>query len=208
MGRSHPAGSLRVHPHPGPDHAEGRSSANGNKDGKFQKLRNPSATFPLWLSSSVGPRRSLEGHTGASPVSQSPQSWVVLPCVESKPVLLQIELSPSCFVLRASLPCPASWALRQEAPCAPVYFLTLSPIVESSSQRWYLNLGIFLLPHPRTLENSRAGFSQRQSQSTGSVPVVGGLISAKGPIPDTVPSTLHVLICSILRTIIRGRYYS
>ncbi|XP_073758763.1 kinocilin isoform X2 [Callorhinus ursinus] len=31
-------GSLRIHPHPGPDHGEGRSSANGNKEGARSSL--------------------------------------------------------------------------------------------------------------------------------------------------------------------------
>ncbi|XP_052031585.1 kinocilin isoform X1 [Apodemus sylvaticus] len=33
LGCSHPAGNLRVHPNSGPDHGEGRSSNNGNKEG-------------------------------------------------------------------------------------------------------------------------------------------------------------------------------
>ncbi|XP_032732937.1 kinocilin isoform X1 [Lontra canadensis] len=37
-------GSLRIHPHPGPDHGEGRSSANGNKEGK---LKIPESIFRL-----------------------------------------------------------------------------------------------------------------------------------------------------------------
>ncbi|XP_034507833.1 kinocilin [Ailuropoda melanoleuca] len=38
-------GSLRIHPHPGPDHGEGRSSANGNKEGACSSLSTVSRTL-------------------------------------------------------------------------------------------------------------------------------------------------------------------
>ncbi|KAL2772612.1 kinocilin isoform 1 [Daubentonia madagascariensis] len=38
-------GSLRIHPHPGPDHGEGRSSTNGNKDGARSSLSTVSRTL-------------------------------------------------------------------------------------------------------------------------------------------------------------------
>ncbi|XP_038307455.1 kinocilin isoform X4 [Canis lupus baileyi] len=38
-------GSLRIHPHPGPDHAEGRSSVNGNKEGARSSLSTVSRTL-------------------------------------------------------------------------------------------------------------------------------------------------------------------
>ncbi|XP_059230613.1 kinocilin isoform X1 [Mustela nigripes] len=38
-------GSLRIHPHPGPDHGEGRSSANGNKEGARSSLSTVSRTL-------------------------------------------------------------------------------------------------------------------------------------------------------------------
>uniref|UniRef100_A0A8C0KR83 Kinocilin n=1 Tax=Canis lupus dingo TaxID=286419 RepID=A0A8C0KR83_CANLU len=44
-GCSYPAGSLRIHPHPGPDHAEGRSSVNGNKEGARSSLSTVSRTL-------------------------------------------------------------------------------------------------------------------------------------------------------------------
>uniref|UniRef100_A0A452QGQ0 Kinocilin n=1 Tax=Ursus americanus TaxID=9643 RepID=A0A452QGQ0_URSAM len=45
LGWSYPAGSLRIHPHPGPDHGEGRSSANGNKEGARSSLSTVSRTL-------------------------------------------------------------------------------------------------------------------------------------------------------------------
>ncbi|KAI5938106.1 kinocilin [Manis javanica] len=38
-------GSLRIHPHPGPDHGEGRSSANGNKEEARSSLSTVSRTL-------------------------------------------------------------------------------------------------------------------------------------------------------------------
>ncbi|XP_032103369.1 kinocilin isoform X2 [Sapajus apella] len=38
-------GSLRIHPHPGPDHGEGRSSTNGNKEGARSSLSTVSRTL-------------------------------------------------------------------------------------------------------------------------------------------------------------------
>ncbi|XP_006164302.1 kinocilin isoform X2 [Tupaia chinensis] len=38
-------GSLRIHPHPGPDHTEGRSSSNGNKEGTRSSLSTVSRTL-------------------------------------------------------------------------------------------------------------------------------------------------------------------
>uniref|UniRef100_A0A8C8ZKT3 Kinocilin n=1 Tax=Prolemur simus TaxID=1328070 RepID=A0A8C8ZKT3_PROSS len=38
-------GSLRIHPHPGPDQGEGRSSTNGNKDGARSGLSTVSRTL-------------------------------------------------------------------------------------------------------------------------------------------------------------------
>ncbi|XP_037672809.1 kinocilin [Choloepus didactylus] len=38
-------GSLRTHPHPGPDHGEGGSSANGNKEGARRSLSTVSRTL-------------------------------------------------------------------------------------------------------------------------------------------------------------------
>uniref|UniRef100_M3YMX2 Kinocilin n=1 Tax=Mustela putorius furo TaxID=9669 RepID=M3YMX2_MUSPF len=45
LGRSYSTGSLRIHPHPGPDHGEGRSSANGNKEGARSSLSTVSRTL-------------------------------------------------------------------------------------------------------------------------------------------------------------------
>ncbi|XP_027622406.1 kinocilin isoform X1 [Tupaia chinensis] len=45
LGWSRPAGSLRIHPHPGPDHTEGRSSSNGNKEGTRSSLSTVSRTL-------------------------------------------------------------------------------------------------------------------------------------------------------------------
>ncbi|XP_012872335.1 PREDICTED: kinocilin [Dipodomys ordii] len=38
-------GNLRIHPNPGPDHAEGRSSTNGNKEGTRSSLSTVSRTL-------------------------------------------------------------------------------------------------------------------------------------------------------------------
>nr|XP_035107239.1 kinocilin [Callithrix jacchus] len=38
-------GSLRIHPHPRPDHGEGRSSTNGNKEGARSSLSTVSRTL-------------------------------------------------------------------------------------------------------------------------------------------------------------------
>ncbi|XP_011802269.1 PREDICTED: kinocilin [Colobus angolensis palliatus] len=38
-------GSLRIHPRPGPDHGEGRSSTNGNKEGARSSLSTVSRTL-------------------------------------------------------------------------------------------------------------------------------------------------------------------
>ncbi|XP_036697599.1 kinocilin [Balaenoptera musculus] len=38
-------GSLRIHPQPGPDHREGRSSTNGNKEGARSSLSTVSRTL-------------------------------------------------------------------------------------------------------------------------------------------------------------------
>ncbi|XP_017396411.1 kinocilin isoform X1 [Cebus imitator] len=38
-------GSLRIHPHPGPDHGEGRSSTSGNKEGARSSLSTVSRTL-------------------------------------------------------------------------------------------------------------------------------------------------------------------
>ncbi|KAI2516951.1 kinocilin [Homo sapiens] len=38
-------GSLRIHPHPGADHGEGRSSTNGNKEGARSSLSTVSRTL-------------------------------------------------------------------------------------------------------------------------------------------------------------------
>ncbi|KAB1268649.1 Kinocilin [Camelus dromedarius] len=62
LGWSHPTGSLRIHPQPGPDHAEGISSTNSNKEGKFQTFPGPSSIFLLGspvLVSPPGARSSL-----------------------------------------------------------------------------------------------------------------------------------------------------
>lgn len=32
------------------------------------------------------------------------------------------------------------------------------------------------------------------------------LIPVKGPLPDPAPNTLHILVCSILKTTTQGRY--
>ncbi|XP_021106456.1 kinocilin isoform X2 [Heterocephalus glaber] len=42
---SHPAGGLRIHPNPGPDHGEGRSNTNGNKEGARSSLSTVSRTL-------------------------------------------------------------------------------------------------------------------------------------------------------------------
>ncbi|XP_007521425.1 kinocilin isoform X2 [Erinaceus europaeus] len=38
-------GNLRIHPHPGPDHGEGQSSTNGNKEGVRSSLSTVSRTL-------------------------------------------------------------------------------------------------------------------------------------------------------------------
>ncbi|XP_069843165.1 kinocilin isoform X2 [Dipodomys merriami] len=38
-------GNLRIHPNPGPDHVEGRSSTNGNKEGTRSSLSTVSRTL-------------------------------------------------------------------------------------------------------------------------------------------------------------------
>ncbi|KAM9692638.1 kinocilin isoform 1-T1 [Dama dama] len=45
LGCSHPTGSLRIHPQPGADHGEGRSSTNGNKEGARSSLSTVSRTL-------------------------------------------------------------------------------------------------------------------------------------------------------------------
>nr|XP_045004754.1 kinocilin isoform X1 [Jaculus jaculus] len=45
LGCSLPAGNLRIHPNPGPDHGEGRSSTNGNKEGARSSLSTVSRTL-------------------------------------------------------------------------------------------------------------------------------------------------------------------
>ncbi|XP_069843164.1 kinocilin isoform X1 [Dipodomys merriami] len=45
FGCSHPTGNLRIHPNPGPDHVEGRSSTNGNKEGTRSSLSTVSRTL-------------------------------------------------------------------------------------------------------------------------------------------------------------------
>uniref|UniRef100_A0A8C4PI27 Kinocilin n=1 Tax=Equus asinus asinus TaxID=83772 RepID=A0A8C4PI27_EQUAS len=45
LGWSHPTGSLRIHPHPAPEHGEGRSSANDNKEGARSSLSTVSRTL-------------------------------------------------------------------------------------------------------------------------------------------------------------------
>ncbi|XP_017652492.1 kinocilin isoform X1 [Nannospalax galili] len=45
LGHSYPAGSLRIHPNPGPDHGEGRSSTNDNKEGARSGLSTVTRTL-------------------------------------------------------------------------------------------------------------------------------------------------------------------
>lgn len=186
LGWSHPAGSLRIHPHQGPDQGEGRPSTNGNKEGKFQRFQNPSSAFQLWLSSSLGPTRNLEGPAeGASPVPESPQRRMILPRVSSKPFLLQAELSPSC--LSSGHPCPAQRghqdrrhlaALPLPSSPRPVYFVTRLSHCGVRSRSWCLNPGVCLCRSPLHIPGQEflgVGASPQR------LPAAGCLISAKVP---------------------------
>ncbi|KAM6172133.1 kinocilin isoform 1-T1 [Erethizon dorsatum] len=55
---SHPAGGLRIHPNPVPDHGEGRSNINSNKEGGHSSLSTVSRTLEKLK---PGARRTEEG---------------------------------------------------------------------------------------------------------------------------------------------------